>query len=264
MSTRFKVILAFFAGLMIFPFALLIYSSSGMAPVAASDPPMPFEKYFAQLGRNTRIRSEMPKQGFPSFGIADMESGVEIYRTDCAFCHGLMDQPRSDASKDMFPNPPQFFSGRQVATKDPIGENYWKVRNGIRLSGMPGFKDSLTDQQLWQVSAVVTRANVLATSIAEKLREPLNRKGLPKMLDVLRTRTFKRRPTLDIKAVIGQEHLVLHKPASGRFEFCCEQGTHCERMTAHLELIHVPIRFRSRTTIGPAVPAHQAHSLVVA
>jgi len=28
---------------------------------------------------------------------------------------------------------------------DPPGETYWKVANGIRLTGMPAFKDTLTD-----------------------------------------------------------------------------------------------------------------------
>jgi mono/diheme cytochrome c family protein len=42
---------------------------------------------------------------------------------------------------------------------DPPGETYWKVANGIRLTGMPSFKDTLTDTQMWQVSLLVANAN---------------------------------------------------------------------------------------------------------
>jgi mono/diheme cytochrome c family protein len=44
-------------------------------------------------------------------------------------------------------------------TDDPPGETYWKVANGIRLSGMPSYKDVLTDTQMWQVSLLLANAN---------------------------------------------------------------------------------------------------------
>jgi thiosulfate dehydrogenase len=44
-------------------------------------------------------------------------------------------------------------------TDDPPGETYWKVANGIRLTGMPAFKDMLTDNQMWQVSLLLANAD---------------------------------------------------------------------------------------------------------
>ena len=41
---------------------------------------------------------------------------------------------------------------------DPPGETYWKVANGIRLSGMPSYKDLLTETQMWQVSLLLANA----------------------------------------------------------------------------------------------------------
>jgi mono/diheme cytochrome c family protein len=42
---------------------------------------------------------------------------------------------------------------------DPPGETYWKVANGIRLSGMPSYKDVLTETQMWQVSLLLANAD---------------------------------------------------------------------------------------------------------
>jgi hypothetical protein len=42
----------------------------------------------------------------------------------------------SFTSKGMYPQPPELFKGKGV-TDDPAGETYWKVANGIRLTGMP-------------------------------------------------------------------------------------------------------------------------------
>ena len=60
----------------------------------------------------------------------------------------------------MYPPPPQLFHGHGV-TPDPVTETYWKVTNGIRLSGMPGFSPSLSTTQMWQVSLVVANADKL-------------------------------------------------------------------------------------------------------
>jgi mono/diheme cytochrome c family protein len=42
---------------------------------------------------------------------------------------------------------------------DPPGETYWKVANGIRLTGMPAFKDVLTETEMWQVSLLLANAD---------------------------------------------------------------------------------------------------------
>lgn len=42
---------------------------------------------------------------------------------------------------------------------DPPGETYWRVANGIRLTGMPAYKDVLTDTEMWQVSLLLANAD---------------------------------------------------------------------------------------------------------
>jgi mono/diheme cytochrome c family protein len=72
----------------------------------------------------------------------------------------------------MFPKPPQLFTGHGV-TDDPAGETYWKAANGIRLTGMPGFKGPLSDTQLWQVSLMLANADKLPASAKAAVGEPL-------------------------------------------------------------------------------------------
>jgi thiosulfate dehydrogenase len=42
---------------------------------------------------------------------------------------------------------------------DEAGETYWKVANGIRLTGMPAYNHVLSDTQMWQVSLLLKNAN---------------------------------------------------------------------------------------------------------
>jgi mono/diheme cytochrome c family protein len=57
-----------------------------------------------------------------------------------------------------------------MVTDDPVGESFWKVKNGIRLSGMPGFKDVLSETEMWQVSALLAKAEQLPAEVSTKLK----------------------------------------------------------------------------------------------
>ena len=64
--------------------------------------------------------------------------------------------------------PPELFPGRGV-TDDPPGETFWKVANGIRLTGMPGFNESLSQTQMWQISLMLANADKLPPSVTAVL-----------------------------------------------------------------------------------------------
>ena len=55
-----------------------------------------------------------------------------------------------------------------------MGVTYWKVANGIRLTGMPGFSGSLSNEQMWQVSLLLSNADKLPATALAALREPLS------------------------------------------------------------------------------------------
>jgi len=92
-------------------------------------------------------------------------AGAQIYKDQCASCHGLRNKPSSFGAH-MYPDAPPLWEmhhhGSETmmgVTDDPPGETYWKVANGIRLTGMPSFKDVLTDNQMWQVSLLLANAD---------------------------------------------------------------------------------------------------------
>jgi mono/diheme cytochrome c family protein len=68
----------------------------------------------------------------------------------------------------MYPAPPQLFHGVGV-TDDEAWESYWKTENGIRLTGMPGFKDALTETQIWQVTVLVKNADKITEPVGKEL-----------------------------------------------------------------------------------------------
>jgi thiosulfate dehydrogenase len=165
---------AFLIGLIVGVFCLPvlfgIYAASGHLPVAASDPPMPFEATLAGAGLYARIRREAPDHDVSGLTTADLVSGAGVYQKNCAFCHGLPQQPATPAAKGMSPRPPQLFTPDGGVTDDAPGVTYWKVEHGIRLTGMPGFQGSLADQQMWQVTALVARGDKLPPEALDALK----------------------------------------------------------------------------------------------
>jgi thiosulfate dehydrogenase len=156
--------------LRIIPLAGFLYIRSIYMPVAATDPTLPFERFLAGMALRTRTHLEAPHRDVAGFTTADLVAGAQTFRDKCAFCHGLPHQAASVAGAGMFPHAPQLFTTKGNVSNDPAGVTYWKVRNGIRLTGMPSFKASLTDQRMWQVSALLARSNQLSTEVQDALR----------------------------------------------------------------------------------------------
>lgn len=166
-----KFILGFILGLVLLPVLAFFYVFLGYAPVATASPPLPLERYVTNLALNARIRKEMPKDSPVQPTEENLTAGAKIYRDYCAVCHGAVNQPKTAISKGMFPPPPQLLQGKGV-TDDPVGETYWKIANGIRLTGMPAFQGSLANDELWQVSQFLAHANELPKGAMQIVAAP--------------------------------------------------------------------------------------------
>jgi mono/diheme cytochrome c family protein len=147
------------------------YFLAGQAPVATDAPPMPFEKYLAKKALHSVLDREMPHNVPIPADASNYMAGAQIYKEDCAVCHGLAGKPATAIAKGMFPKPPELLHGKGVTDDDP-GETYWKVVHGIRLTGMPGFKGNLSDTQAWQVSLLLAHADHLPDSVKAALSNP--------------------------------------------------------------------------------------------
>jgi thiosulfate dehydrogenase len=167
-----KYVFVFLAGIALVPAAFYFYLRSGYAPVSTSASPLPFEHFLAKLAMHASLSHEGPKVDSTPPAEPDLESGANLYRENCAVCHGLPNAPQTGISKGMYPHPPQFFRPGQPTTYDanqphhPASPKaYWKVKNGVRLTGMPGFKDSLTEQQILQLSQFLGNAKNLPPAV---------------------------------------------------------------------------------------------------
>ena len=167
-----KFLIGFIVGLILLPVFAFLYLELGYAPVATSAPALPMERTITGMALNAAIKKQAPSKAPIEPTEANLLSGAKLYREHCAVCHGLSDGQKTAIAKGMFPRPPLLLHGKGV-TDDPAGESYWKIANGIRLTGMPAFHDSLQDEQLWQLSLLVATADKLPASVTQVLAEPV-------------------------------------------------------------------------------------------
>jgi thiosulfate dehydrogenase len=148
-----------------------MYFTTGRAPVATTDPPLPFERKIAHAALNAHLDREVRSGPAVPADETNFLAGAEVYKQHCAVCHGLPGTEPTHISQGMYPKPPQLFKGTGV-TDDPTWETYWKAAHGIRMTGMPGFQGRLTDVQLWQVSHLLANADKISPVVKSALTNP--------------------------------------------------------------------------------------------
>jgi thiosulfate dehydrogenase len=174
------IIVGIFLGLILAFAGAYLYFSTGRAPVATSALEMPFERKFARMA----LHSYLNKLPHPNPQVPADETnflaGAKVYKEHCSVCHGLPGEPKTAIAEGMFPKPPQLFRGMGVTDDEPW-ETYWKVVNGIRMTGMPGFKERLSDTQMWQVSVLLKNADKIPPSVKAELTPAAAASAAPAM-----------------------------------------------------------------------------------
>jgi mono/diheme cytochrome c family protein len=152
-----RFVSGFVAALILLAAAVFAAVWFGFVPARADSPPAsPLERWAARTSLNATIRREMPQLPYPyPPSDANVIAGAKLYMQNCAVCHGSGVGEESNAAKGMYVHPPQF--AKHGVDDDPEGMNYWKIEHGIRFTGMPAYANLLSEEQIWQIAAFVTR-----------------------------------------------------------------------------------------------------------
>jgi thiosulfate dehydrogenase len=173
MSQRLRwLLLGVLLAIVLFGVCGYLFVTAGGVPMAASARPLPLEAAVARLALNANVRHARGDKNPLPVNDANLVAGAGVYNGTCATCHGAIDRPRPDIAAGMFPPPPQLLVKDEMVTDDPEGVTYWKVTNGIRLSGMPGFAKSLSDTKRWQVTMLLAHADNLSAAARKELEGP--------------------------------------------------------------------------------------------
>ena len=148
---------------------------SGSIPANADAKPGGLELWAAKTSLDATLRNQAPKQPNPiALTDANLIAGIALYGQHCAICHGTAagESSASPVAKGLYPAPPQFAA--EGVEDDPEGASYWRIRHGIRLSGMPAWGAALTDRQMWTLALFLKHMDTLPPAAQQAWKQVKN------------------------------------------------------------------------------------------
>jgi mono/diheme cytochrome c family protein len=84
-----------------------------------------------------------------------LQAGGHLFAQDCAVCHGGPGLKPTDIAQGLNPQPPNLFR----ATRKPWMEEMFRfIKYGVKMTAMPGFGKTLSDEQIWDLTAFLRTA----------------------------------------------------------------------------------------------------------
>lgn len=82
-----------------------------------------------------------------------VESGAGQYAEMCSFCHLAPGMKRTEISRGLYPRAPELRRGTDLTP----AEEFWVVKHGIKMTGMPAWGVTHDDEILWDVVAFLRK-----------------------------------------------------------------------------------------------------------
>lgn len=148
---------------------------SGFIPANADAKPGGLEKWMASTSLHATLQRDAPKGPNPvALNDQNLLDGVRLFGQNCAVCHGSAKGAAapSPIAKGEYPRPPQLAT--HGVEDDPEGVSFWKIKHGIRLTGMPSWGYSLTDRQIWTLALFLKHMDKLPPAVEASWQQVQN------------------------------------------------------------------------------------------
>lgn len=137
-----------------------IFVKVGALPAGQDSKPGKLEMWAAKTSLAATIDRETKGLTSPLQPTeSTLTAGARLYVAHCQVCHGGSDANASSIAKGLTPDPPQL--AKDGVEDDPESATYWKIAHGIRFTGMPGFRETLSEPEMWQIALFVKHMDSL-------------------------------------------------------------------------------------------------------
>lgn len=161
-----KIIASVIASLLILVLAALAALYSGLFSVSASYPHGAVTEWLLHTAMAQSVRRHAREVPPAPARLAGRErEGAVLYREMCAQCHGAPGVAPDELGQGLMPPAPEF---AKEAVHWSAEELFWIIKNGVRLTGMPAWGPTHTDEQIWTIAAFLLTLSELTP---EKYRQ---------------------------------------------------------------------------------------------
>jgi mono/diheme cytochrome c family protein len=151
----------------------LVFVEMGFVNMRADNPPSNLETTLAGHAMDASVARAAPKLVNPiAADETNLLAGARLYRDHCMLCHGDPVNPKSPLADAFNPRAPQFMNNMAEMPDMPENQNFFILQHGIRWTAMPGWKNILSDQQLWQLVTFLSHMHDLSPAAKQLFAEP--------------------------------------------------------------------------------------------
>jgi mono/diheme cytochrome c family protein len=122
--------------------------------VVAKRNDLPLERAYGDFAVSLASRIGGPGQPNPvAQNPRALSAGRDAYTGSCAVCHGATGDGRGVFGISSYPNATDLTAHDAAEKSD--GQLFWIIKNGLSFTGMPGFADQYSDQDIWSLVSYV-------------------------------------------------------------------------------------------------------------
>jgi len=160
-----KLILGVILTLVVLAIGGLAIAMLGFMPTHADATPPDWERRLADMARDASMERHAPRINNPVPPTDEnLIDGMKIYTMNCAGCHGTLDGKPNTFGASFYPPAPNLIL-------DPLDDPEWHifhaVRTGVRYTGMPAWSKTMSEPDIWKVTAFLSRIQKLPPAVQD-------------------------------------------------------------------------------------------------
>lgn len=153
------------------------YALLGFFPTYANVEPPHLETRLASAASDASMERHAPRVTNPLTPTdQNLEDGMKLYTMNCALCHGGLDRKPSTLVNSMYPPPPNLISD---PPDDPEWHIFFTIRTGVRYTGMPAWDKTLTEQDMWKITMLLSHMDKLPPAVQDFWKTNFNAPPAP-------------------------------------------------------------------------------------
>ena len=155
--------------LVVLALAVLGFIYSGIYDVAAATPDTGLIQWALETTQHSSVHRRAEQVQAPPLDDPDLiRTGLIEYHEMCVVCHGAPGVPISPTGQGLNPAPPLL---ADETSHEDAGELFWVTKNGIKMTGMPAFGVTHSDEELWAIVAFMKRMGDLSPEEYQRMVE---------------------------------------------------------------------------------------------
>lgn len=101
--------------------------------------------------------------------VSRIASAAVNYDEMCSVCHLAPGAEVTELHEGLYPQPPVFYQSEADHEEHGYQNNFWVIKNGIKLTGMPAWGASHTDDEIWSLVAFISQLKEMTAEEYQKL-----------------------------------------------------------------------------------------------